>query len=644
VELVFDSVSEVGPYVLDVELNNEAGESIDYMFEAYRIELIPSLLGTSSATFDIYPSGDELMALGETITPTNKFDMSLVNGNLELEAEVEVSEAGNYKLEAWLADGNGNLVTWESGASTSLPVGLQTLSLTFLGSNIRVHGEAGPYQVVALKVLDGDAAYEVLDEVAVAMTTPAYTLDQFAGSDATVFEDYVAGESGWTAGGSWAVVQGLHQYMGSSKAWRGSNTDGILALAPLDFSTKTDLILRLQTGYSFGSGESGYLEGSTDENNWDVVRSFDSSSWFDGTLLIDLDAYTGEPTVYLRFRMDSAGGGSDGWYVDDLLIVGVPDSDGDGLTDEEEGSADTDGDGVPDYLEPNDDYSSGGDTDNDGIPNHLDTDDDGDGVLTRDEDIDGDGDPTNDDTDGDNIPNYLDTDDDGDGVLTEDESVDGDNDPRNDDTDGDNIPNYLDTDDDGDGILTLNEDIDGNGDPANDNTDGDSLPNYLDPDDDGDSVNTLYEGANADGTGQNTDSDGLLDYLDPDDDGDGVDTINEMPDPNGNGNPDDARDTDGYYHPNTPDYLDPDDDGDGVLTRDEDIDDDPDDDGVPDYLDPSNDDSVDDDSDGVNTVDEDWNGDGDPTNDVYDGIPSYMDPVVSEAPNMYIFLPIIFRQ
>ncbi len=49
------------------------------------------------------------------------------------------------------------------------------------------------------------------------------------------------------------------------------------------------------------------------------------------------------------------------------------------------------------------------------------SDDDGDGILSNDEDVDGDGFFTDDDTDGDGIPNYLDTDDDGDGHLTRNE-------------------------------------------------------------------------------------------------------------------------------------------------------------------------------------------------------------------------------
>ena len=71
---------------------------------------------------------------------------------------------------------------------------------------------------------------------------------------------------------------------------------------------------------------------------------------------------------------------------------------------------------------------------------------DGDLVSNNDEDIDGDGNVSNDDTDGDGTPDYADADDDGDLILTKNEDTDGDGDPRNDDTDGDGVPNYLDSD------------------------------------------------------------------------------------------------------------------------------------------------------------------------------------------------------
>ncbi|WP_375237977.1 FKBP-type peptidyl-prolyl cis-trans isomerase [Aurantibacter sp.] len=93
---------------------------------------------------------------------------------------------------------------------------------------------------------------------------------------------------------------------------------------------------------------------------------------------------------------------------------------------------DYDLDNIPSHLEDLNDNQDGydDDTDDDGLNNFFDNDDDGDGVLTRDEDLedmdllvdsDGDGDPTND--------------------------KDGDGNPLNDDTDMDGTPNYLDTDD-----------------------------------------------------------------------------------------------------------------------------------------------------------------------------------------------------
>tara|TARA_B110000116_G_C16728626_1_gene532634 strand:+ start:337 stop:1227 length:891 start_codon:yes stop_codon:yes gene_type:complete len=71
------------------------------------------------------------------------------------------------------------------------------------------------------------------------------------------------------------------------------------------------------------------------------------------------------------------------------------------------------------------------------------TDHDSDGILSINEDIDGDGDPMNDDSDNNSIPNLYDNDDDGDGILTKDE-YDQNNDGIPDDSDLDSIPDYLD--------------------------------------------------------------------------------------------------------------------------------------------------------------------------------------------------------
>ena len=73
------------------------------------------------------------------------------------------------------------------------------------------------------------------------------------------------------------------------------------------------------------------------------------------------------------------------------------------------------------------------------------------------------------------------TDHDNDGILSINEDIDGDGDPLGDDTDNDNIWNMYDSDDDGDGTLTINE-LDKNNDQIIDDTDNDGVPDYLDPD------------------------------------------------------------------------------------------------------------------------------------------------------------------
>ena len=157
---------------------------------------------------------------------------------------------------------------------------------------------------------------------------------------------------------------------------------------------------------------------------------------------------------------------------------GIPDyfdtdDDGDGILTIEENAdpnsdgtpidaVDSDQDGIPDYLDPDDDNdgvdtilelngSQVIDTDQDGIPNYLDIDDDNDGILTR-EEINF----SNADIDGDGIPNYLDINDDGDQLNSIEEDLNANGDPTDDDTDLDNIFDAYEstlTDCDEDGVV-----------------------------------------------------------------------------------------------------------------------------------------------------------------------------------------------
>lgn len=235
----------------------------------------------------------------------------------------------------------------------------------------------------------------------------------------------------------------------------------------------------------------------------------------------------------------------------------VTDTDGDGLTDEQEktlgtnpASKDSDADGIPDQAEIGVDLTKPLDTDGDGKINALDDDDDGDGKLTKTEDdnTDADANPATKprDTDGDGVADYLDAndtssptaDDDGDGLTNAEEGKLGTN-PNKADSDGDSVPDNKELG----GDLTKPLD-----------TDGDGIINALDKDDDNDGILSIYENYKTAGVlNTDTDTDGIPDYLDADDDGDGVTTNKEVADANNDGNPADAADADKN---GVPDYLD----------------------------------------------------------------------------------------
>ena len=316
--------------------------------------------------------------------------------------------------------------------------------------------------------------------------------------------------------------------------------------------------------------------------------------------------------------------------VPDQMFTGV-DTDGDGLDDGYEGSDVNDGFDVNDEIDdPANDLP---DTDGTEDVNYRDIDDDGDGINTPDEDINGDGDPTNDDADGDGTPDFLDPDD------------------TRPDTDGDGVPDAVDIDDDNDGIVDVVEDPIDNG--VTFDTDDDGFPDFLDIDADNDGIPDNVEAQTTDGyiapndddlatfiannglnsaylpnglTPVNTDGTDNPDYIDLDSDNDLVPDNNEGNDFNFDGIPDqtltgtdsdfDGLD-DGFEGSDVNDDFDVNDEIDNPAT------DLPDTDGTEDvnYRD------IDDDGDGLDTVDEDANGDGDPTNDDTDGdgIPDFLD-------------------
>jgi hypothetical protein len=397
------------------------------------------------------------------------------------------------------------------------------------------------------------------------------------------------------------VPQGITVTTSDASTSEDGNTASVSVV--LDITPTADVILPVSSS-------------NTDEATLDVAQlTFTTSNW-DTPQIVTItgqdDADLDGAVSYVFITGDPSS--SDVRYnaltdtdIDDLTFTNLDnevDTDGDGISDEVEGSGntpptDSDGDGVPDYLEDNT-----SDEDGDGIPDHQDPDNDsdGDGISNVEETTAGtdpfDATDTPTDTDGDGIPdvnegsgNTPPTDSDGDGVPdylednTSDEDDDGipdHQDPDN-DSDGDGISNVEETtagtdpfdatdtpaDTDGDGIPNVNEgsgntpptDSDGDGVPdyLEDNTsdeDGDGIPDHQDPDNDSDG-DGVYNSNDAFPNDPNettdTDGDGIGDNADLDDDGDGVSDADEaaigsdplLIDTDGDGIPDGDEDYDG---------------------------------------------------------------------------------------------------
>ena len=263
---------------------------------------------------------------------------------------------------------------------------------------------------------------------------------------------------------------------------------------------------------------------------------------------------------------------------------GFGDADGDGLLDTWEGSDATAGevydvndeinDPVNDLLDADGDGGTTGnvdyrdtssipDTDGDGVTDDVDLDDDNDGILDTVEDANGDADndpltnPT--DTDNDGIPNHLDIDADNDGIPDNVEAQltigyiapAADNEATYTTNNGVNSA-YL------GGLTPVNtDDITGN------NTD--TLPDYIDPDSDGDGINDILENGNAstlsgtdsDGDGYDDAFEGVLDDADVNDDVNNPAT--DLPDVDSDVNVTDTAQPDAVGY-NDVDYRDIDDD------------------------------------------------------------------------------------
>jgi len=147
--------------------------------------------------------------------------------------------------------------------------------------------------------------------------------------------------SDWTTGGTnntWATTStlsysGTHSLTDSPAGNYENNTDSWARTPVLNLSSFYGVKLEFQLrGISESMFDVLYVQASTDLSNWtDQIIWIDatpyprisgstSGNWFEAS--VDLGAYDGNSTVYIRFRFQSdASFIFDGWYIDDVTVT-----------------------------------------------------------------------------------------------------------------------------------------------------------------------------------------------------------------------------------------------------------------------------------------------------------------------------------
>ena len=119
---------------------------------------------------------------------TNEYPID-TNGNglfdsLNLDLSVNIVASGHFEFQGTLIDGSGQPVvtgyfsTRMAGVGP-LPTGLQTISLSFDGSQIHQHGVNGPYTLADLMIFDVTESALEVDVNTNVYTTAAYQIEQF---------------------------------------------------------------------------------------------------------------------------------------------------------------------------------------------------------------------------------------------------------------------------------------------------------------------------------------------------------------------------------------------------------------------------------------------------------------------------------
>ncbi len=326
------------PYTLDrLELLGSNGKLLDArFFKAYEINNVDGPIYAGPIAFRSNPRTGDFTVMAVTATHTFASQAVDTNGNgrfdkLVFTAGVTVTDhGGDYRIEGALVDQAGNLVAWSVSDPQSLSVGNGELALSFDGRVIHDHLPFSPVtqtlKLMAVKIYSGVSPATLEDQVPVAMTTEAYTRDQFDAKSIGLLEDNMERgaitDNNWTKQTPpWSLNSVI--WHSASNAWQGSGVNGWLTSAAVSLTDYVKPALRFDTAYRMANAnQKGYLEASTDGAAWTRVATYTNSTRPWTSQYFDLSNYGGVSNLQLRFNITSTGVMT--WYVDDVYLNAWP--------------------------------------------------------------------------------------------------------------------------------------------------------------------------------------------------------------------------------------------------------------------------------------------------------------------------------
>jgi PKD repeat protein len=333
--LSFDLGRSTPPYKLEkLRLYDEGGALLDSRHkEIYTIAGLdgPVDRGTVSVNLPSLQTG--MLAPLDNIVPTEVFtdtgldlDSDGLYDQLVIGVEVQVSQAGSYKLEGWLEDADGNLMAYALSNPTTLPTGLHTLTLAFDGRAINAHNVDGPYTLVALRILAGSSAYNVLDELQVTGLALDYSADDFEPATEVPLlfsDDMESGDSNWNWQSPWTRVSKV--WPSPSYTWEAKAAgvqSGWLKTIAVDVADYVQPLLRFNNSFSMSAADVGYVEVSPNGVTWTRVATYTNGIDRWSTAHLDLSDFGETPSLQLRFNANSQTGLL--WDIDDVNLYGWP--------------------------------------------------------------------------------------------------------------------------------------------------------------------------------------------------------------------------------------------------------------------------------------------------------------------------------